>query len=50
MDHMVAPKTSLMSNQGNYYNITMLFGYKNISATYHRLMDAVFSKQIWHNL
>lgn len=50
MDHMDAPKTTFMSNHGNYYYIDVPFELMNICATYQRLMDTVFSKQIGHNL
>lgn len=50
MDLIYALKTEFMSNHGNYYYSVMPFGLKNDSATYERLMDVVFSKQIGNNL
>lgn len=37
-------------NHDNYYYNVMPFWLKNASATYHRLVDVVFSKQIGLNL
>lgn len=50
MDSLDAPKTTFMSNHGNYYNNVMPFNLKNVGATYQRLMDDVFSHQIGMNL
>lgn len=46
---MFAPdeeKTTFMSNSANYCYRVMPFGLKNAGATYQRLMDRVFEKQI----
>lgn len=50
MDPVDAPKKDFMSNHGNHYYNVMPFGLNNVGATYQLLMDAVFSKQIGHNL
>lgn len=50
MDHIDAPKRAFMSNHSNYYYNVMPFGLKNAISTYHRLMDAVFSKKKGHDL
>lgn len=50
MDPMDTPKKTFMSNNGKYYYNAMPFGLKNTIFTYHQLMSAMFSHQIWHNL
>lgn len=50
MDHVDAPKTTFISNHGNYYYNVMPFGIKNKGITYPRLMDPVLLKYIGHNL
>lgn len=50
MDPLDAPKTTFTLNDGNYYYNVMPFGLKNASATYQRLINAVFSHQIGRNL
>ncbi|XP_057444763.1 uncharacterized protein LOC130737008 [Lotus japonicus] len=50
---MYAPdeeKTAFMINQANYCYQTMSFGLKNAGATYQRLMDRVFEKQVGRNM
>ncbi|XP_057450898.1 uncharacterized protein LOC130742814 [Lotus japonicus] len=42
--------TTFMTNQANYCYKTMLFGLKNAGATYQRLMDKIFSKQVGRNM
>lgn len=37
------PKTTLMTNNYNYCHEEMLFGFKNLGATYLRLMDMIFN-------
>ncbi|XP_057452759.1 uncharacterized protein LOC130744604 [Lotus japonicus] len=43
-------KTAFMTNQANYCYQTMPFGLKNADATYQRLMDKVFDKQVGRNM
>ncbi|XP_057432548.1 uncharacterized protein LOC130725323 [Lotus japonicus] len=43
-------KTTFMTNQANYCYQTMPFGLKNAGATYQRLMDKVFDKQVGRNM
>lgn len=50
MDHVEAPKIAFMSNHGNYYYNGMHFRLKNAGATYQRLMDSFFLKNIGRNL
>jgi hypothetical protein len=45
-----APHTAFMANTCNYFYKVMPFGLKNAGATYQRLMDRVFAKQIGRNL
>ncbi|XP_057426098.1 uncharacterized protein LOC130719491 [Lotus japonicus] len=42
--------TTFMTNQANYCYKTMPFGLKNAGATYQRLMDKIFSKQVGRNM
>ncbi|XP_057432272.1 uncharacterized protein LOC130725025 [Lotus japonicus] len=43
-------KTAFMTASVNYCYRTMPFGLKNVGATYQRLMDRVFAKQIGKNM
>ena len=43
-------KTTFVTSQGLYYYKVMLFGLKNIDATYQRLVNQMFSKQIGRNM
>ncbi|WJX52573.1 hypothetical protein P8452_38672 [Trifolium repens] len=45
-----APHTAFMTNTCTYFYKVMPFGLKNAGATYQRLMDRVFAKQIGRNL
>jgi hypothetical protein len=45
-----APHTAFMTNTCNYFYKVMPFGLKNVGATYQRLMDRVFARQIGRNL
>ncbi|GAU41232.1 hypothetical protein TSUD_280320, partial [Trifolium subterraneum] len=45
-----APHTAFMTNTCNFFYKVMPFGLKNAGATYQRLMDRVFQKQIGKNL
>ena len=42
--------TSFITEQGTYCYNMMLFGLKNVRATYQRLINKVFKHQIIHNL
>lgn len=44
------PKTALYGEKANYCYRTMPFGLKNAGATYQRLMDIVFAKQMGRNM
>lgn len=50
MDPLDAPKTTFMSNQGNYYYNVLPSGLKNVGVTYHKINNAVFDFQIGKNL
>jgi ribonuclease HI len=50
MNPLDAPHTAFMTNTCNYFYKVMPFGLKNAGATYQRLMDRVFAKQIGKNL
>lgn len=43
MNPIDAPKTTFMSNHGDYYYNAMPFSLKNANATYQRLMDVIFA-------
>ena len=43
-------KTSFITSQGLFYYKVMLFGLKNASATYQRLMNKMFAQQIRRNV
>ena len=43
-------KTSFITSQGLYYYKVMPFGLKNARATYQRLVNKIFSKQIGRNM
>ena len=43
-------KTSFITSQGLYYYKVMPFGPKNVGATYQRLVNKMFSKQIGRNM
>ncbi|GAU31520.1 hypothetical protein TSUD_332960 [Trifolium subterraneum] len=45
-----APHAAFMTNNCNYFYKVMPFGLKNVGATYQRLMDRIFSRQIGRNL
>ena len=46
MDHNDQEKTSFVTGQGNYCYRVMPFGLKNAGATYQRLVNRMFQKQI----
>ena len=46
MDFSDQEKTSFMTGQGTYYYQVMHFGLKNARATYQRLVNKMFQKQI----
>lgn len=50
MDPLGATKTLFMLNHDNYYYNVIPFSLKNVSSTYQRLMDIVFSHNIGQNL
>ncbi|CAJ2642757.1 uncharacterized protein LOC123899916 [Trifolium pratense] len=50
MNALDAPHTAFMSNTCNYNYRVMPFGLKNAGATYQRLMDRIFARQIGKNL
>nr|GEY66245.1 hypothetical protein [Tanacetum cinerariifolium] len=43
-------KTAFYTDQGTYYYVKMSFGLKNVGATYQRLIDSAFRKQLGRNL
>ena len=43
-------KTVFITSQGLYYYKVMPFGLKNIRATYQKLVNKTFSKQIGRNM
>lgn len=47
---MNEPKKTFMSNHGKYYCNGIPFKLKNPRATYQRVIDVVFSKEIGRNL
>ena len=46
MDPNDQEKTSFVTGQGTYYYRVMPFGLKNVGATYQRLVNRMFQKQI----
>ena len=46
MDPSDQENTSFVTGQGTYYYRVMLFGLKNVGATYQRLVNRMFQKQI----
>ena len=46
MDRSDQEKTSFVTGQGTYYYRVMPFGLKNAGATYQRLVNMMFQKQI----
>ena len=46
MDPNDQEKTSFVTGQGTYYYRVMPFGLKNVGATYQRLINMMFQKQI----
>ena len=46
MDHSDQEKTSFVTGQGTYCYQVMHFGLKNAEATYQRLVNKMFQKQI----
>ena len=46
MDPSDQENTSFVTGQGTYYYRVMLFGRKNVGATYQRLVNRMFQKQI----
>ena len=46
MDPLDEGKTTFMTEKANYRYTTLPFGLKNAGATYQRLMDKVFHRQI----
>ena len=46
MDPSDQEKTSFVTRQGNYCDQVMPFGLKNAGATYQRLVNKMFQKQI----
>ena len=43
-------KTAFFTSQGLYYYKVITFGLKNVGATYQRLVNKLFSKQIGTNM
>ena len=43
-------KTAFITSQGLYYYRVMPFGLKNVGATFQRLVNQMFSKQIGRNM
>ena len=43
-------KTAFITSQGLYYYKVMPFGLKNVRATYQRLVNKIFNKQIGRNM
>lgn len=50
MDPLDMPKTTFMSNHGNYYYNITPFGLKKAGVMYQRLISIVISKQIGQNM
>ena len=50
MDEDDQEKTSFVTSQDLYYYKVMPFGFKNVGATYQRLVNRMFSHQIGRNV
>ena len=50
MDEADQEKTSFVTSQGLFCYKVMLFGLKNVGATYQRLMNKMFTNQIGINV
>ena len=50
MDEADQKKTSFVTSQGLFCYKVMLFGLKNIGATYQRLKNMMFTNQIGRNV
>ena len=50
MDGVDWEKTSFVTSQGLFCYKVMLFGLKNVGATYQRLMNKMFANQIRRNV
>ena len=50
MDEVDQEKTAFITSQGLYCYKAMSFGLKNVGATYQRLVNKMFNKQIGRNM